>query len=150
MTITGQQIASSMDNGFSALTGLLLGRPRPYTPSVSPWDEVELRPRGFGIPVCCASEPGILCPAPLHLEQGRVRGHRSLRSPGLQPRCEKLGALSPEMWGERGRRQLPRWVKSCLLLSQQERKEQVGVRKQFFSYCCMSNRASYCFVYPIG
>lgn len=25
----------------------------------------------------------------------------------------------------------------------------VGVRKQFFSHCCMSNRASYCFVYLV-
>lgn len=158
MSATGQRIVSSMDDVvFSALTGLLLGQHLPYISSVSSWNEVELRSLNFGIPFCCAQPLtclGVLhsLPAPFHLEQRTVRFGFTGASgaPGCILCAEKLGALTPEMWGERGRRHLPCWVKGCLLLSQQERKEQVGVRKQFFSYCCMSNRASYCFVYPIG
>jgi hypothetical protein len=93
MSTTGQQIASSMDDGgFSTLTGLLLGQHLSYIPSVKPWNEVERRPLSFGTPVCCAQPLTCLrawhsLPAPFHFEHCTFPVHRIFRSPRLHPLC---------------------------------------------------------------
>lgn len=54
-----------------------------------------------------------------------------LGAPGHIGAAGKLGALSLEMWGRRGLRRFSCCVKSCLLLSQQERKPRWGEEAVF-------------------
>lgn len=79
--------------------------------------------------------PCLLPPCTVQFECTRAAG-----APGCIHCAEKTWSTFSWDVGRARAEAAPLLGYGCLLLSQQERKEQVGVRKQFFSYCCMSNR----------
>lgn len=95
--------------------------------SLSYPNEVGLGLLTFDIPV--SSHQSLTClgfPARFHLAQC------SLSAPELQePRVastvlKKLGALSPEMWGEQGLRRHPRWVMVASSFPSRREKSRLG------------------------
>lgn len=78
------------------------------------------------------------CSLPPSTEQFGFTG--AAAAPGCSHCAEKTWSTFSWDVGRARAETAPLLGYGCLLLSQQERKEQVGVRKQFFSHCCMSNR----------
>lgn len=78
--------------------------------------------------------------APFHLAQSSLGSPELAAAPGCSHCAEKTWSTFSWDVGRARAEAAPLLGYGCLLLSQQERKEQVGVRKQFFSHCCMSNR----------
>lgn len=123
-----EQNASSRDDGG---TRLLLGLCFSFIPRVSSENEIELGLLTSDIPVSCDQPLACLgdqhsLAVPFHLAQSSL-GSPELQQPQVAATVQKkLGALSPEMWGEPGLRRLPCWVMVASSFPSRREKSKLG------------------------
>lgn len=94
-----------------------------FIPLVTSEDEVEL-----DIPVCC--DQPLTCLGDWHFFFSPCTVQFGFTGAAGVPGCihcaEKLGALSPEMWGERGLRRLPCWVMDASFFPSRRERSRLG------------------------
>lgn len=141
-----EQNASSRDDRG---TRLLLGPRFSFTPLVSSENEIELGLLTFDIPV--SHDQPLASLGDQHSSSSSILHragwvHRSCSSPRLQPLYwKKLGALSPEMWGEPGLRRLPCCVMFASSFPSGREKSKLGWGSSFLaSAACQIGHLLFC------